>query len=150
MEVVIATPGDPSVRRILRRCIGFRDGNCLQHGPTFLFSDFIELPAKTARKPLEADDFRIGVGVLPVEIDSVIVVLVDNAHYRFHITIFRVWFRRHGGKLLVPPPSDALSARFRRLRIKLGMPKLCAYTLRHSYLISMIGLAKRDPFGFMR
>ena len=29
--------------------------------------------------------------------------------------------------------SDALSARFRRLKSKLGMPKLCAYTLRHSY-----------------
>ncbi len=32
-----------------------------------------------------------------------------------------------------PWTSDALSARFRRLKSKLGMPKLCAYTLRHSH-----------------
>ena len=39
-------------------------------------------------------------------------------------------FRNSRGR---PWPADALSARFRRLRIKLEMPKLCAYTLRHSY-----------------
>lgn len=39
-------------------------------------------------------------------------------------------FRNSRGQ---PWTADALSARFRRLRIKLGMPKLCAYTLRHSY-----------------
>ena len=32
-----------------------------------------------------------------------------------------------------PWTADALCARFRRLRVKLGMPKLCAYALRHSY-----------------
>ena len=32
-----------------------------------------------------------------------------------------------------PWTADALSARFRRLKAKLGMPQLCAYTLRHSY-----------------
>ena len=39
-------------------------------------------------------------------------------------------FRNSQGR---PWTSDALSARFRRLRKKLEMPKLCAYTLRHSY-----------------
>jgi integrase len=39
-------------------------------------------------------------------------------------------FRNSRGR---PWTSDALSARFRRLRAKLGMPQLCAYTLRHSY-----------------
>ena len=39
-------------------------------------------------------------------------------------------FRNSRGR---PWTSDALSARFRRLRKKLEMPKLCAYTLRHSY-----------------
>ena len=39
-------------------------------------------------------------------------------------------FRNSRGK---PWTADAFSARFRRLRIKLAMPELCAYTLRHSY-----------------
>ena len=39
-------------------------------------------------------------------------------------------FRNSRGR---PWTADALSARFRRLRMKLEMPKLCAYTLRHSY-----------------
>ena len=39
-------------------------------------------------------------------------------------------FRNARGR---PWTSDALSARFRRLKDELGMPKLCAYTLRHSY-----------------
>ena len=39
-------------------------------------------------------------------------------------------FRNSRGQ---PWTADALSARFRRLRKKLSMPKLCAYTLRHSY-----------------
>lgn len=39
-------------------------------------------------------------------------------------------FRNSRGR---PWTADALTARFRRLRNKLDMPNLCAYTLRHSY-----------------
>ena len=39
-------------------------------------------------------------------------------------------FRNSQGK---PWTEDALGGRFRRLKKKLGMPDLCAYSLRHSY-----------------
>ena len=71
----------------------------------FFFAQLIELLAEPARQPLEAGDFLLGIGILPVEVDPVVVELVHDLHHGPGIAVFRLRLGDDGGELLVPPPA---------------------------------------------
>ena len=45
------------------------------------------------------------VGVLPVEVDPVVIALVDDRHHRFHIAVFRFRLGHDGTQIDDPIPS---------------------------------------------
>ena len=57
-----------------------RGGHRHDHRPPFLRADGVELFAKAPGQSLEADDFLLGVGILPVEVDPVVIIFVDDRH----------------------------------------------------------------------
>ena len=100
-EEVLAEPAE-------RPRVG-RGGHRLDHRPTLADTDGVDLLAEPAGQPLEADHLLLRVGVLPVEVDPVVIVLVDDREDRANVAIFGLGVGDDRRELGVPgprPPSE--------------------------------------------